>query len=41
MSLTLKTKVLVSTLIAIAITAIALVIMSYQSSKEESWKNIC
>ncbi|MDW6019417.1 methyl-accepting chemotaxis protein [Vibrio plantisponsor] len=40
MSLTLKTKVLVSTLIAIAITAIALVIVSYQSSKEESWKNI-
>ncbi|MFV0447354.1 MAG: methyl-accepting chemotaxis protein [Vibrio sp.] len=40
MSLTLKTKVLLSTLIAIAVTAIALVIVSYQSNKEESWKNI-
>ncbi|WP_165313782.1 methyl-accepting chemotaxis protein [Vibrio ziniensis] len=40
MSLTLKTKVLLSTLIAIAITAIALVIVSFQSSKEESWKSI-
>ncbi len=40
MGLTLKAKVLLSTLIAIAITAIALVIVSYQSSKEESWKNI-
>ncbi len=40
MSLSLKVKVLLSTLIAIAITAVALVIISYQSSKEQSWNNI-